>query len=107
MESRPLPNSISLFKDKESDSGRPPAGVLSWIFSSLVQTLRQVAGLGGEMPEPQTNGLLPRFISFLRHGESDFAAPVIATNDSLFGFVLESDRKRVQQFVDTTLGATS
>jgi|HubBroStandDraft_5_1064220.scaffolds.fasta_scaffold216857_2 hypothetical protein len=48
----------------------------------------------------------PKFISFLKHGESDFPAPLIATNDSMFGFILESDRDAVQRFVDSTLGAT-
>jgi len=108
MENAPSPDSISLFEKEQSDSGRPPAGTISWIFSSFLQVLRQMGGnLGGTVSDSQTNGLLPRFISFLRHGESDFAAPLIATNDSLFGFVLESDRNSVQQFVDATLGATS
>lgn len=51
------------------------------------------------------NNPLPKFVSLITHGESDFAAPLIATDDLIFGFVLQSDRDSVQRFADATLGA--
>jgi hypothetical protein len=48
---------------------------------------------------------LPKFISYLGHGEVDFAAPLLATDDLLYGFALESDRASVQALVDSTLAA--
>ncbi len=47
---------------------------------------------------------LPRFVSWLRHGEVDFAAPLTATDDLLYAFALPSDRASIQKFVDSTLG---
>lgn len=50
---------------------------------------------------------LPKFISFRGHGEIDFSAPLLATEDLLYAFALPSDRASVQALVDSTLAAPS
>jgi hypothetical protein len=50
---------------------------------------------------------LPKFVSWLGHGEVDFAAPLNATDDLLYAFALRSDRDSVQKFVDSTLGTVA
>jgi uncharacterized protein with NAD-binding domain and iron-sulfur cluster len=48
---------------------------------------------------------LPKFISYKGCGEVDFAAPLIATDDLLYAFALESNPTNVQALVDATLAA--